>query len=296
MYGPELLARTLSVPSRGASRSGYADGREWQYNSRSDRHSKVAAWGLVFDLMSSCSLLKQHIIDGKVGIGINHELRDFRNNKKKNLDLVIAQTGGASNAGGSRTGARGSNSFADLASVYGIHLSRDEQRQLDSLPPCPLATVSTVLVAVEAKAAMTAFAKAMPRLKDELTGSHNTVHGDHDHAIAAGIVMINAATTFVSPDRNRFPKDTKPDVVSNHKQPQNAELVINGLRELQRRSKVGDVGFDALGVVVIDCTNDGRPVSLVTAHPPAPLTTDDFDYGRFVRRTAQLYASRFSGV
>ena len=46
MHGPELLARFLSTPGPPDSH-----GNVWQYNSRSDRHSKVGCWGVAFDLI-----------------------------------------------------------------------------------------------------------------------------------------------------------------------------------------------------------------------------------------------------
>ena len=72
MHGPEILVRTLSKQTRKDKR-----GRRWQYHPRSDHHSKVACWGVTFDLLRSCPLLVKHIADGKVGFGINHEMRDL---------------------------------------------------------------------------------------------------------------------------------------------------------------------------------------------------------------------------
>jgi hypothetical protein len=46
MFGPEILVRTLSKATR-VDRSG----NRWQYHSRSDHHSKVACWGIIFDLL-----------------------------------------------------------------------------------------------------------------------------------------------------------------------------------------------------------------------------------------------------
>lgn len=296
MIGPDLVARTLSRPTTGGAGSPYQFGRAWQYHSRSDRHSKVASWGLVFDLLCTCPLLQQHAADGKVAVGINHELRDFRNGKKKNLDLVIARSDVAGTPGGSKSGGKGATNFSELAAAYSIILTKNEQAELQKLPKLQIAGVSTVLVAVEAKAAMTAFAKALPRLKDELTGSHNTVHGDNDYAIAAGIVLVNAAPTFISSDMNKFPLGVMPECVSRHNQPRDAQLIVSGLRDLQRRARVGDAGFDGLGVVVVSCANDGSPVTVVTSTPPSPPATDDFDYSRFVSRLAQLYVARFSGL
>lgn len=294
MLGPRILARTLTVPTSGSGRP-YQFGNVWQYHSRSDRHSKVACWGLVLDLLIECPLLRAHVQAGKVRLGINHELRDFRNAKKKNLDLVLCRaTSGRIEAGGSRAGAAGVRDFAGLVGRYGIRLTRAEHKALSQLPTLPIASVATVLVAAEAKAAMTAFLKARPRLKDELSSSHQTIHGDNQHAIAAGLVLINAAQTFVSPDLNKHDLKQAAPVVSAHRQPQDAQKIVDGLRELQRRSSVADSGFDALGVIVLDCRNDGTTVAHVTAHPPAPPATDDFDYTRFVHRLAHLYATRFS--
>ena len=84
LHGPEILVRTLSgtaIKDR--------HGNSWQYHSRSDGHSKVACWGVVFDLLRSCSLLRRHVADGKVSFGINHEMRDFVHDRKKKLDLVL---------------------------------------------------------------------------------------------------------------------------------------------------------------------------------------------------------------
>jgi hypothetical protein len=294
MHGPNILARTMSVATTGAGGRPFAHGNARQYHSQSDRHSKIACWGLTLDLMSRCPLLRNHVAAGKVGLGINHELRDFRNNKKKNLDLVLCRVGPAEARGGSRGGVRGATDFAGLATAYGLALSADEQHSLIALPRLPIAGVATVLVAAEAKAAMTAFLKARPRLKDELTSSHQTIHGDNESAIAAGLVLINGAATFVSPSLNKHDLKQLAPVISQHKQPSDAEKVISGLRDIQRRSATNDVGFDALGVVVVNCRNDGSPITCTTAHPPAPTATDDFDYSRFVDRVAHLYATRFS--
>jgi hypothetical protein len=171
MHGPGILARTLTRPTKGATKP-FQFGNEWQYHSRSDRHSKAACWGLTFDLLRHCPLLLQHVEQGKVALGINHELRDFRNNKKKNLDMVLCRATERPEAGGSRSGARGAADFAGLIDAYELELAPGERAELLELPRLPIAGVANVLVATEAKAAMTAFLKARPRLKDELTSSH----------------------------------------------------------------------------------------------------------------------------
>lgn len=295
MLGPEILVRTLSKPTSGTGSSKFAYGNEWQYHSRSDRHSKIACWTLVFDLLRHCSLLREHASTGKIGLGINHEMHDFRNKKKKNLDLVICTRAPVETIGGSRTGARRATDFAALAQAYGIALTPPEADELAALPVLARSGVSSVLVATEAKATMTAHQKAGPRLHDELTSSHQTIHGDNGEAIAAGIVLVNASDTFISPDKNEWRLGSVPTRVSIHKN-NAATLVLEGLAKLQCRSKVDDDGFDAVGVVVIACRNDGSAIRLVTESPPAPAPASDFDYSRFVRRLAQLYATRFARI
>jgi hypothetical protein len=50
MHCPQTLFDTLSVPNPNPDRHGNL----WQYHSRGDRHSKVACWGILLDLMASC--------------------------------------------------------------------------------------------------------------------------------------------------------------------------------------------------------------------------------------------------
>ena len=107
--------------------------------------------------------------------------------------------------------------------------------------------------------------------------------------------MINAATSFLSPGKNRFDlRKAKPDV-SPHSQPGVTEKVVEKLSEMDRRSKTGESGFDALGIAVIDCKNDRSPVTLVQAHP-APEAGDIYNYESMIRRVAQLYEARFRTI
>lgn len=86
MDGPQIIARSLS-----ASQIRDKYGNVWQYHSRSDRHSKIACWVIALDLLQRCDLLRDHVAAGKVVLGVNHTLRDFQTQRKKDLDLVIAE-------------------------------------------------------------------------------------------------------------------------------------------------------------------------------------------------------------
>lgn len=270
MHGPTILTRTLSIPAAmGPS------GREWQYHGRSDRHSKVACWCILFDLLQHCSALRAQVADRQVAFGINHEMRDFRQNRKKNLDLVLCTP---------RDDAKPKHpSFKGLAEKYGIELTQQEARVLDQLPDVVAAPVGAVHLALEAKACMTEHLKARPRLFDELNSSHMTIHGDTDRALAVGFVMVNLATEFHSPT-------TATGTVTTHRQPDVTARVIEKIEELPRRSGPDQPGFDAMAIVVVDCANDGTPVKLVE-HPPAPGRADIFHYDQMIQRVANQYST-----
>jgi hypothetical protein len=271
MFGPEILVRSLSkaVPT-GSS------GELWQYHSRGDRHSKIACWGTLFDVLRHCAKLREHVAKGRVGFGINHEMRDFIHGRKKNLDLVLCTPADAP--------LKKAQTFASLVQRYQIVLTSKESESLDALPELKETKVGAVQAALEAKACMTEHVKARPRLYDELHSSHQTIHGASSTAIAIGFVMVNLATEFQSPSRGE---------PSHHKQPAVTERVIEKIRELPRRSSTGQSGFDAIGVVVIDCRNDGsHPVELVS-QPPAPAAEDILNYSQMILRIAHLYESRF---
>lgn len=279
MHGPAILVRTLS-------KTNVSDRYQnsWQYHSRSDRHSKIACWGVIFDLLASTPLLKRHVEAGAVCFGINHEMRDFVHDRKKNLDLVLCTPGGRST----------SETLASIATEYGIDLTPEEQAKFEKLPRLERAPVGSVLMALEAKACMTAHQRALPRLYDELNSSHLTVHGASDEAIAVAFTMVNAAELYLSPDLNKKNRPSDPEW-SRHKQPRDAQLAIDKIKQLPRRSRVGDVGYDAISIVVIDMSNDGSPVLLVETSP-SPPKGDIYNYEGMISRLSGIYATRFKDL
>jgi hypothetical protein len=280
MLGPTMLVRTLTKATRTDR-----EGQRWQYRSRSDHHSKVACRGMMLDLLLACPLLRRHVAAGSVGFGINHEMRDFARDRKKNLDLVLCTPAEPPLPDG-----------PDLVSMgreWALDLDDEAARALDEAPRLPRVRVGSVLLALEAKACMTAHQRALPRLYDELNSSHQTVHAATDQAIAAGFVMVNGAPSYLSPDLNKT-VGAAPNW-SHHDQPRDAGLVVEKVRQLPRRARVGDVGYDALAITVISCGNDGGQVTLADA-PPAPQPGDIHHYGSMIDRVAHIYATRFKDL
>jgi hypothetical protein len=279
--GPEILARTLSKPTIEDRH-----GNQWNYHGRSDRHSKVACWAIVFDLLRNSRLLRDHVTAQRVAFGINVEMKDFQQDRKKDLDLVICQPASAFEPT--------ARTLTSLADHYQINLTKKERTELASLPVLRETRVGNVLVALEAKACMTAHQRALPRLYDELNSSHLTVHGAHDSAIAAGYVMINIADVFLSPDLNKKNRESDP-TWSTHEQPKSVEITIDKVKQLPRRSKTGIAGYDALAIVVVNCKNDGSAVKL-HATKPAPQRQDSYHYAAMIDRLQGIYATRFAQI
>ena len=152
-------------------------------------------------------------------------------------------------------------------------------------------------MALEAKACMTKHRGSGPRLYDELNSSHLTVHGAADQAIAVALVMINAAASFISPDSNRRPLgagDALPKITS-LKQPAATEFVVSKVSELPTRTRPGHEGYDAIGIIVVECPNDGSQISVVAGRP-APNPNALFAYDSMIRRVVSQYEFLNAGI
>ena len=251
MVAPRLFVEWLSSHEHRDPQYGWV----YHYHSRSDAHSIAICKFILADLLDTCEALRIQSLAGKVVYGINAR-HVFPNGKKKTLDLAI---------GTSRT-------LDQKEPLAGALRSGEIER---------------VLFACEAKTCMTEHGKSQPRIFDELGSSHEIVHQGDREAIAAGITVVNIASTFVSPLRQKGGEL----YISKHKQPHAAERMINHLRGLPIRNSIRNTGFDAYATVVVDCNNQG-PVSLWT-DPPAPQPGERDHYATFVARIAKAFTTRF---
>jgi hypothetical protein len=105
---------------------------------------------------------------------------------------------------------------------------------------------------------------------------------------------VNIARRYLSPPLNKKNRADDPEW-SIHNQPRDAQLAIDKVKQLPRRSSVGGTGYDALSIVVIEMVNDGSPVALIT-DPPAPQPGDIYHYDTMISRLSALYATRFKDL
>jgi hypothetical protein len=81
--------------------------------------------------------------------------------------------------------------------------------------------------------------------------------------------------------------NSKTEVTPLH-QPESAEFVVSKVSELPTRTRPGHEGYDAIGVVVVNCPNDGRAIQLIS-RAPAPPPNSLFSYESMIRRAVNQY-------
>lgn len=234
-------------------------GRSYAYHPRSDAHSVELCYLVLEDLVARCPVLAEQGRAGKVAYGINAAYI-WPDGKSKTLDFAV-----------------------------GIPKTIDSRpNRITGLPRA--VEFSDVLISCEAKSVMTEHGKSQPRVFDELSSSHGIVHKGRRDAIAAGITVVNIASTFVSPTRNQFAEGEL--TITRHRQPGVTARMVKHLRGLTIREAVEDTGFDAYCTVVVECDNQGH--GALWTDPPAPQPGDPDHYETFIGRLARFYAERFS--
>ena len=253
--------------------------RAWQYHSRSDNHSKVACWTVLFDLLLECDIFRAHAERGLVGFGINHVMVGPIN---KTLDLVVTRVSPG------RPATQRSR-FTDLVDRYGIVLDEQDESALAGLPilegEIGREDVSEVVVALEAKACMTEHSKSLPRLHAEILATGYLAKRAQPRCIAVSYSIVNAAEKFVTP--------SGVGKVNEHSQPGDARKVVRMLGQaIPLARDTGSYGYDVIGVTVVDCRNDGSPVALV-GNDPAPDRHSHINYDRMIVGLCSEYRARF---
>lgn len=274
MRGPDILARTMSI----ATRRGSSD-RAWQYHSRSDSHSKVACWTVLFDLLIECDVFQDAVRNGRVAFGINHVMVGPIN---KTLDLVVTRPS-------AHRPMRKRKSFAEVAGGLGIDLSAEDHRLLAALPVLEQDgkdDVSEVAIALEAKACMTEHIKSLPRLHAEILATGYLAKRAAPQCISVSYSLVNAASAFFSPSGKG-----KANV---HDQPDHARRVVEMIeRAVPTLTESRDYGYDVVGVTVIDCRNDGSPVRVVEDRHIGPGARHHLQYERMIRNLCSQFRGRF---
>lgn len=227
--------------------------RDFGYHPRSDKHSNALAAAIVQDLLDSCMPVAKEARDGRLVYDLNMDLR-FRT-ATWNVDLVLGTP-------------------ARAADTEGAPIAR--------------ATPATVRVAIEIKGVMTEHRKAVKNRKRDFEAHHEHVHNYNRRAIAAGVMVVNAAQSFRSPLR--------PDITTHGSAPAVLKLVehcVNEMRNVTESGGGSDYGIDAKCALVVDFDNVNLAAGRYVSIPPAPQPGDPLHYDSFIQRLCEEYRARF---
>lgn len=271
MRGPDILARTLSVPTRRGKSA-----KAWQYHPRSDVHSKIACWTMLFDCLLECDALHDDALAGRIGFKINYIMVGPIN---KTVDLVLTRVPR------NRVSTADRRTFADVGKAYGIVLTDDEAieaAKLDAVVEESGDDVSEVAIAVEAKACMTDHIGALPRLHAEILATGYLAKRASPQCTVVSYTLVNVANTFVSGKT----------AAKKMRQPESANAVLNMLSQAVPLCRDhGLLGYDVVGALSIVCRNDGSAVT----HSPAagsPGRDSSILYQRMIRSVCAAYRDR----
>jgi hypothetical protein len=222
------------------------------YHPRSAKHSDALAEAIVADFLGICDPAAEQARSGRLVYDLNFDLRF--GTSTWNVDLVLGVPASPVPPGG------------------GL-ISRDAP--------------ATVRIAIEVKSVMTEHRKAVKNRKRDFEAHHEHVHNYDPRAIAAGVMVVNAAETFRSPLRpaaTRHGDRARMAVLVNH--------CMTEMRNVTTSSGISKYGMDAKAAIVAELDNMGGPVRYVTT-PPAPQPGDPLHYDSFLRRLCDEYTARF---
>lgn len=284
---PRLLASSMSRVRQFPKTAKDGEPQQpWQYHSRSDDHSKIAAVGVALDLLTESPELRRAAAAGLVGYEVNPVVTD-RANRKKTLDLGIGLIDDAKPHHRSR-------SLVWLLEEYGAVVSEEDRALIASLPDLREAFSKQDLVLLENKACMTAHGKAAPRLRNELEGAADAIYNSDAQTVSGALVLVNAAPTFVSPVfRNNGYVPPEERRASLHNQPEDAIAAVEKLQRIPLRTADVAAHYDALGILVVSAKNDGSPWALCEdGENGAPRSDDIWHYTKFIQQLAKAYRQR----
>ena len=227
--------------------------RDFGYHPRSNKHSNALATAIVQDLLASCDVLARGARVGRLVYELNMDLRV--GTATWNVDLVLGTPA----------------------------------KPVDAVPtPIARLTPSTVRAAIEIKSVMTEHRKAVKNRKRDFEAHHEHVHNYSRRAIAGGVMVVNAASSFLSPLR------TKPTLHGIG--PAVDRLVAHCLNEMRNVTESGgrsSYGMDAKAAVVIDFDNVDMEAGRYVTGSPAPQPGDPLHYDSFIQKVCDEYCQRF---
>lgn len=132
---------------------------------------------------------------------------------------------------------------------------------------------------------MTEHHKAVKNRKRDFEAHHEHVHNYDPQAIAGGLLLVNAASTFQSPLKTEVTKHNNPTALVAHCVREMANVAVKG--------GPAGYGLEAKCVLVISMNNEDLEETHYVSAPPAPQVGDPMHYDAFIQRICAIYTNRF---
>jgi hypothetical protein len=145
---------------------------------------------------------------------------------------------------------------------------------------------STVQIAIEMKTVMTEHNKAIRNRKRDFESRHDHVHRYNEGAIAAGLLVVNIASTFQSPLLPRLTVHSNPEKL--------VHRCVEQMRAVSARVGSTGPGLDAKGLIVVDLDNVNLASACYLVTKPAPPVGDPLHYDAFIQAICNAFTARFS--
>ncbi len=224
------------------------------YHPRSDKHSNALARAIVRDLVTHCRSMRDAAARGELVFQLNVTLHAGTSEWKSDLVLGPPALGQA-------------------------------------VPPSAGASIvqarpSRIDIAVELKSVMTEHRKAVKNRKRDLEAHHEHVHHYNRESIAGGVLVINAASTFLSPLRTTPTTHREPEELVRH--------CIAELRAVALRGGSRTDGLDAKCAIVVSMDNVHPETVRFVTRGPAPPVGDPLHYDAFIHTICDQYTRQFA--
>lgn len=222
------------------------------YHPRSDKHSNALASAIALDLATHCEKIRERARQGEIVYDLNFTLR--AGTADWNVDLVLGTP--------------------ELGAASPVTDELIAQRK-----------PSVVQIAIELKSVMTEHRKAVKNRKRDLEAHHEHVHNYNAHAIAGGVLIVNASPVFKSPLRSEETTHRNPSRLVEH--------CVAEFRSVAARGGATGYGLEARCAIVVVLDNLETAETSYLTSPPAPQVGDPLHYDSFIRTVGDIYARRF---
>jgi len=226
------------------------------YHPRSSKHGKQVCLLLLDDLVNTCPRFRDMAAAREIVFAIDYTLAEGTTDAWT-MDLVVGPPRG---------------------------VSRKPRHQVAGIQE---GTPGEIWMAVDAKSIMTEHGKARRNRFRDITALERRVHGMNASAVVGACITVNMSQTFRSQLRNA-------NDVTVHR---NIEALVRDTVELFEgvgfsRGLDDRSALDALGIVVVEHSNEvGIPTRLVT-QPPAPQRGARTNYGTFLLDLCRCFTER----